>query len=143
VLTAFGGTCPESTLPEVQALKSRPPLNARQAGKRGSYLPDFWKGHWRRLRVRLPADADHSAGLYGRYQESPRLFMKVLLTEAQMHFGSALLAIWPVIGGIAAAQRGDYTHHIDCSRAGTIGVTILAGPLHYAGVDPQINCSTP
>ena len=44
VLTAFGGTCPESTLPEVQALKSRPPLNARQAGKRGSYLPDFWKG---------------------------------------------------------------------------------------------------
>jgi hypothetical protein len=69
--------------------------------------------------------------------------MKVLLTEAQMHFGSALLAIWLVIGSIAAAQRGDYTHHIDCSHVGTIGVTILAGPLNYAGVHPQINCGTP
>jgi hypothetical protein len=29
--------------------------------------------------------------------------MKALLAEAQMHFGSALLAIWLVIGGIAAA----------------------------------------
>ena len=67
----------------------------------------------------------------------------VLLTEAQMHFGSALLAIWLVIGVIAAAQRGDYTDHIDCSSAGTIGVTILAGPLNYAGVDPHIQCSTP
>jgi hypothetical protein len=69
--------------------------------------------------------------------------MIVLLTEEQMHFGSALLALWLVIGGIAAAQRGDYTDHIDCSRAGTIGVTILAGPLNYAGVDPHIYCSTP
>jgi hypothetical protein len=69
--------------------------------------------------------------------------MNVLLTEAQMHFGSALLAIWLVVGGIAAAQRGDYAHHIDCSRVGTIGVTILAGPLNYAGVNPQINCTTP
>lgn len=67
----------------------------------------------------------------------------VLLTEAQMHFGSALLAIWLVIGGIAAAQRGDYTGHIDCGSASTIGVTILTGPLNYAGVDPHINCSTP
>jgi hypothetical protein len=69
--------------------------------------------------------------------------MMVLLTEVQMHFGSALLAIWLVIGGIAAAQRGDYTDHIGCSSASTIGATILAGPLNYAGVDPHINCSTP
>jgi hypothetical protein len=60
-----------------------------------------------------------------------------------MHFGSALLAIWLLIGGIAAAQRGDYTKHIDCSSASTIGVTILAGPLNYTGVDPNINCNTP
>ena len=70
-------------------------------------------------------------------------FIKALLTEAQMHFGSALLAIWLVIGGIAAVQRGYYTDHIDCSSAGTIGVTILAGPLNYAGVDPHIHCNTP
>lgn len=61
-----------------------------------------------------------------------------------MHFGSALLAIWLVIGGIAAGQRGDFTnHHLNCSRAGTIGVTILAGPLNYAGVNPHISCTTP
>jgi hypothetical protein len=67
----------------------------------------------------------------------------MLLTEAQMHFGSALLAIWLVIGFIAAAQRGDYTDHINCNRVGTIGVTILAGPLNYTGVDPHIHCNTP
>ena len=66
-----------------------------------------------------------------------------LLTEVQMHFGSALLAIWLVIGVVAAGQRGDYTDHMNCSRAGTIGMTLLAGPLNYAGVDPHISCKTP
>lgn len=60
-----------------------------------------------------------------------------------MHFGSAFLAIWLVIGGIAVAQRGEYKEHIACSSASTIGVTVLAGPLNYAGVDPHIMCSTP
>jgi hypothetical protein len=63
--------------------------------------------------------------------------------EVQMHLGSALLAIWLVIGGFAAEQRGEYTDHISCSGASTIGVTILAGPLNYTGVDPHITCSTP
>jgi hypothetical protein len=58
-----------------------------------------------------------------------------------MHIGSALLAIWLVIGGIAAGQRGDYKGSIGCSGAGTIAVTILAGPLNYAGVNPHINCT--
>ncbi len=44
-----------------------------------------------------------------------------------MHIGSALLAIWLFIGGIAAGQRG--------------AVTILAGPLNYAGVNPDIRCT--
>ncbi len=68
---------------------------------------------------------------------------EMLLTEVQMHFGSAVLAIWLVIGGIAASQRGDFTDHMNCSRAGTIGVTLLAGPLNYAGVNPHVNCKTP
>jgi hypothetical protein len=57
-----------------------------------------------------------------------------------MHIGSALLAIWLVIGGIAAGQRGDYKGPVGCSGAGTIAVTIMAGPLNYAGVNPSINC---
>jgi len=58
-----------------------------------------------------------------------------------MHIGSALLAIWLFIGVIAAGQRGDYQGPIDCGRAGTIAVTVIAGPLNYAGVNPNINCS--
>jgi hypothetical protein len=54
-----------------------------------------------------------------------------------------LLTIWLVIGGIAAGQRGDYTANLNCSRAGTIAVTILAGPLNYTGVNPHIACTTP
>jgi hypothetical protein len=67
-----------------------------------------------------------------------------MLTEVQMRLGSVLLLIWLVIGGAAAGQRGDYQGPIgSCSRAGTIAVTILAGPLNYAGVNPNINCTTP
>ena len=59
-----------------------------------------------------------------------------------MHIGSVLLAIWLVIGGLAAGQRGDFKGSIGCGRAGTIAVTVLAGPLNYAGVNPHIKCST-
>ena len=58
-----------------------------------------------------------------------------------MHIGSLLVAIWLVIGGIAAGARGDFNGPMGCSRAGTIAVTILAGPLNYAGVNPDINCT--
>lgn len=61
-----------------------------------------------------------------------------------MHIGSVLFVIWLVIGGIAAGQRGDYQNSIgSCSRAGTIAVTVLAGPLNYMGVNPKINCTVP
>jgi hypothetical protein len=62
-------------------------------------------------------------------------------TEVQVHIGSVLLVIWLVIGGIAAGQRGDYNGPVGCSRAGTIAATIIAGPLNYAGVNPNINCT--
>jgi hypothetical protein len=60
-----------------------------------------------------------------------------------MHIGSVLLVIWLVIGGIAAGQRGDYKHPLDCSSVSTTAVTILAGPFNYANVDPHISCTTP
>jgi hypothetical protein len=60
-----------------------------------------------------------------------------------MHIESVLLIVWLVIGGIAAGQRGDYKHPVNCSNVSTTAVTILAGPLNYANVNPHINCSTP
>jgi hypothetical protein len=69
------------------------------------------------------------------------LFKQPMLTEVQMHIGSALLAIWLIIGGIAAGHRGDFNGPMGCSSVGTIAVTILAGPLNYAGVNPHIHCS--
>jgi len=45
-----------------------------------------------------------------------------------MHIGSVLLLIWLVIGGVAAGQRGDFNGPMGCSSAGTIAVTLLAGP---------------
>ena len=61
-----------------------------------------------------------------------------------MRFGSLLLLAWLVSGGVAAGQRGDYNQPVTtCSTASTIAVTILAGPLNYAGVKPSINCTMP
>ena len=53
-----------------------------------------------------------------------------------MHIGSVLLVVWLVIGVIAAGQRGDYKHAVNCSDVSTTAVTILAGPLNYARREP-------
>jgi hypothetical protein len=61
-----------------------------------------------------------------------------------MHIGSALLAIWLIIGAIAAGQRGYYDGPVgSCTKAGTTAVTILAGPLNYAGANPKVSCTIP
>jgi hypothetical protein len=65
-------------------------------------------------------------------------------TEVYVHIGSVLLVIWLIIGGSAAGQRGYYNGPIgSCTKASTIAVTILAGPLNYVGVNPKINCTVP
>jgi hypothetical protein len=54
------------------------------------------------------------------------------------------LVIWLIIGAIAAGQRGYYTDRkATCASATTIVVTILAGPLNYAGVNPKEHCPQP
>lgn len=58
-----------------------------------------------------------------------------------MRFGSVILIIWLVIGGLAAGQRHDYQGLASCGRTATAAVTIAAGPLNYTGVDPHINCT--
>ena len=52
-----------------------------------------------------------------------------------------LLIIWLVIGAAAAYQR-DYFANDDtnCAEAGNIALTIVAGPLNYAGVNPKVDC---
>ena len=61
-----------------------------------------------------------------------------------MRIGSAILVIWLIIGAIAGAQRHYYSGSIaSCTKATTILVTILAGPLNYVGVNPKVNCHTP
>jgi hypothetical protein len=61
-----------------------------------------------------------------------------------MRIGTVLLLIWLVIGAIAGGQRHYYTSsNPDCARAGTIVVTVLAGPLNYAGVNPKTTCKVP
>jgi hypothetical protein len=61
-----------------------------------------------------------------------------------MRIAAVLLVVWLVIGAIAGGQRGYYNNgHANCARAGTIFVTIVAGPLNYAGANPRVSCTTP
>ena len=55
--------------------------------------------------------------------------------------GGVLVIIWLVIGVIAAAQRGYFSGgEATCATVTTILVTIVAGPLNYVGVNPQVDC---
>jgi hypothetical protein len=57
---------------------------------------------------------------------------------------SLLLVIWFAIGALAGYQRHYYqSRNPNCAKAATIVVTILAGPLNYAGVNPKVHCSVP
>ena len=66
------------------------------------------------------------------------------LLEVAVRLGTALLLIWLIIGAIAGAQRHYYSGSIaSCTKASTIVVTILAGPLNYVGVNPKVSCHVP
>jgi hypothetical protein len=61
-----------------------------------------------------------------------------------MRIGSVVLIVWLVIGAIAGGQRNYYnSSNPNCAKAGTIAVTVLAGPLNYIGVNPKIVCPKP
>jgi hypothetical protein len=54
---------------------------------------------------------------------------------------AVLVLVWLVIGAIAAGQRGYFSgSDTSCATASTIIVTVLAGPLNYLGVNPQVQC---
>ena len=55
--------------------------------------------------------------------------------------GTILLVVWLVIGVVAAAQRGYFSGgDATCASVTTIVVTVIAGPLNYLGVNPQLDC---
>jgi hypothetical protein len=61
-----------------------------------------------------------------------------------MRIGGVIVAIWLIIGLIAAGQRGYYGSAAEsCTGAGTIIATIVAGPLNYVGVNPKVSCHLP
>jgi hypothetical protein len=61
-----------------------------------------------------------------------------------MRIVSALVVIWLIIGAIAAGQRHYYNSKAEtCVHAGTIALTIVAGPLNYFGVNPKAHCTVP
>jgi hypothetical protein len=58
-----------------------------------------------------------------------------------MRLGAVILLIWLLIGAIAAGQRHYYsTSSANCAGAGTIVITVLAGPLNYIGANPKLSC---
>jgi hypothetical protein len=61
-----------------------------------------------------------------------------------VRIGTVILIVWLVIGAVAGGQRHYYSGSSQsCAKAGTIIVTVLAGPLNYIGVNPKITCPVP
>jgi hypothetical protein len=50
--------------------------------------------------------------------------------------------IWFVFGATAADDRGffDGSYARTCSHVGAAALTVVAGPLYYAGLKPQAYC---
>ena len=65
-----------------------------------------------------------------------------------MRFGSiggVIVLIWLVLGAVAAFERGYFSDSGDtsCAEAGTVIVTVVAGPLNWLGVNPKVDCDVP
>jgi hypothetical protein len=61
-----------------------------------------------------------------------------------MRIGGVLVLIWLLIGVVAATQRNYFSgSDANCAKLGTIAVTVAAGPLNYAGVNPKVKCQLP
>jgi hypothetical protein len=56
-----------------------------------------------------------------------------------------LVLVWLLIGVVAAYQRGYFSSsETNCATAGSIALTVVVGPLNYAGVNPKVaDCDLP
>jgi hypothetical protein len=62
-----------------------------------------------------------------------------------MSAGWVLLVVWLIVGAIAVGQRNYFSSGSvgSCTKASTIVVTVLAGPLNYLGMNPRVDCKGP
>ena len=62
-----------------------------------------------------------------------------------MRVGSLVVVVWLLIGVFAAYQRDYFAGgDADCAKAGTVALTVVAGPLNYIGVNPKVDdCNVP
>lgn len=56
-----------------------------------------------------------------------------------------IVLVWLLIGVFATFQRGYFqSSDTNCATAGSIALTVVAGPLNYAGVNPKVeSCNLP
>ena len=56
--------------------------------------------------------------------------------------GMMLVIVWFVFGVSAANERGFFNSHTDrsCTFVGSGALTVIAGPLSYAGIHPHAHC---
>lgn len=54
--------------------------------------------------------------------------------------GTVFVIIWLIIGAVASWQRGYITTEPTCATVSSTVITIVAGPLNYIGVNPEIDC---
>lgn len=64
--------------------------------------------------------------------------------EGTLSRRTLILFVWLIVGAAASGQRGYFSNMPStCSAGATIAVTMLAGPLNYLGVNPQVTCNWP
>ena len=56
-----------------------------------------------------------------------------------------IVVVWLLIGVLAAVQRGYFgdDRDVNCKTTGDTLLTVVAGPLNYVGVNPEVDCKTP
>ena len=56
-----------------------------------------------------------------------------------------VITVWLVLGIAASLQRGYFGNDqtVSCKTAADTVLTILLGPLNYAGVNPKVDCEAP
>ena len=67
-----------------------------------------------------------------------------MVFTGNMRIAPVLIIVWLIIGAVAGGQRHYYdSSTTNCAKAGTITLTVLAGPLNYVGVNPKVACKAP